>query len=84
MGLKALLFFTCAGLDLQIPIYKNAKTPIARLNHCRKAEELAPSMFRLHEQRPREENAMFRSSDMQSAKEREESEPVFDTSPRVS
>ncbi len=40
-------------------------------------------MFQLHEQRPREVAFMFRSSELQPAKAREESEPVFDTEPRV-
>ena len=42
----------------------------ARLNFRRKAEELAPSMFRLTEQRPRGVDAMFGSSNPQSVKAR--------------
>ena len=42
----------------------------ARLNFCRKAEELAPSMFRLTEQRPRGVDVMFGSSNPQSVKAR--------------
>ncbi len=40
-------------------------------------------MFQLHKQRPRGVDVMFRSSDLQSAKAREESEAVFDTETRV-
>ena len=42
--------------------HKHAITPNARLNHRREAAELVLRMFQLHEHRPREENAMFRSS----------------------
>ena len=55
----------------------------ARLNLCRKAAGFILRMFQLHEHRPREVDSMFRSSDLQSAKAREESEPVFDTEQRV-
>ncbi|MBQ3860355.1 MAG: hypothetical protein II779_07490, partial [Clostridia bacterium] len=56
----------------------------ARLNYRRKAAGFILRMFRLHEYRPRGVVSMFRSSDLQSAKAREESEPIFDTETRVS
>jgi len=55
----------------------------ARLNHRRKAAGFILRMFQLHEHRPRGVVSMFRSSDLQSAKAREESEPIFDTETRV-
>ena len=57
-----LSFFPRAGTDNQFPTHKIAITPNARLNHRREAAELVLRMFQLHDQRPREENAMFRSS----------------------
>ena len=63
--------------------FGQAPFPNARLNLRRKAAGFILRMFQLHEQRPREVDVMFRSSDLQSAKTREESEAVFDTSPRV-
>ena len=80
---KPLVSLPRAGKDKQIPTSETATTPNARLNHRREAAGFILRMFQLHEHRPREVDSMFRSSDLQSAKAREESEPVFDTSPRV-
>ena len=76
-------FLIRARMNNQIRTPETATTPNARLNLCRKATGLVPCMFQPSEQRPREVVSMFRSSDLQSAKAREESEPVFDTSSRV-
>ncbi|MBQ3862258.1 MAG: hypothetical protein II779_17175, partial [Clostridia bacterium] len=55
----------------------------ARLNHRRKAAGFILRMFLLHEHRPRGVVSMSRASDLQSAKAREDSEPIFDTETRV-
>ena len=56
----------------------------ARLNYRRKAAGFILRMFRLPEHRPRGVVSMSRSSDLQSAKAREDNEPIFDTETRVS
>ena len=55
----------------------------ARLNFCRKAEELAPRMFQLHDHRPREVVSMFGLIMSESATTREDAATVFDAQTRV-
>jgi len=78
-----LILLIRARIDNQIRNPEIAPTPNARLNHRRKAAGFILRMFQLHKQRPRGVDVMFRSSDLQSAKAREESEAVFDTETRV-
>ena len=83
MGQKALIFFICARKDKQIPPHRHASAPIARLNLRRKAAGFILRMFQLHDRRPREVVSMFRLVRVDSVQVREESEPFFDTRPRV-
>ena len=55
----------------------------ARLIHRRKAEELAPRMFQVHDHRPREVVSMFGFIMSESATTREDAATVFDAQTRV-